>query len=336
MALSNNQIKVLKHLEDGEYHTDVAKGMTMAQYADAMLVLRRYEMVLASINYGKVLGAQIEMKGQAYLDNLMDKNNVPISDKIPLSEMEIAVLEHLSDGNNHPEAPEGMMSYEYKMLCQRLKEKEMVELYFTKDGDIISINKDGLDALRISKERKSNRLTNLQATLLDLLSKNFDNMGIPNLQVYEPFNQYTITELYDEFIPLKENGLILFFGDDPRKNVEKPSYFKIQDEGRIALRKYKHANPETQTKATEIISDKTKDTLHDEVAYMFEYEEDVDTFLTLARKAQKPTEITTNVRKMVAAGRIKKDYCKGTLWKVLHDAGIYKRSDSNWNTQVKV
>ena len=48
-----------------------------------------------------------------------------------------------------------------------------------------------------------------------------------------------------------------------------------------------------------------------------------------------PLQITQRVKRLVHEKKIS-DLSKGrTLWKVLHDFGIYTKSESNWNLQVK-
>ena len=56
-------------------------------------------------------------------------------------------------------------------------------------------------------------------------------------------------------------------------------------------------------------------------------------FLTAARKA-KPKQITAMVNEWVAAKRISEQSCHRDLGLILHEAGIYTPSESNWNQQV--
>jgi len=58
-------------------------------------------------------------------------------------------------------------------------------------------------------------------------------------------------------------------------------------------------------------------------------------FLLLARD-QKPTDITRLVCLWVREKRICLTLCRRPLWTVLHDAGIYKPTESNWNLQVNI
>lgn len=63
--------------------------------------------------------------------------------------------------------------------------------------------------------------------------------------------------------------------------------------------------------------------------------ESVHEFLLLTRD-QKPTDITHIVNLWVREKRISSTHCRRPLWTVLHEAGIYKPTESNWNTQIIV
>lgn len=49
----------------------------------------------------------------------------------------------------------------------------------------------------------------------------------------------------------------------------------------------------------------------------------------------KPTQITDKVNHLVKAGEISPLSKNRDLWKVLHESGIYAKSESNWNQQIK-
>ena len=52
-------------------------------------------------------------------------------------------------------------------------------------------------------------------------------------------------------------------------------------------------------------------------------------------QGMKPTQITDKVNQLVDEKKISELSKHRDLWKVLHDYGIYERSESNWNMQVK-
>ena len=62
--------------------------------------------------------------------------------------------------------------------------------------------------------------------------------------------------------------------------------------------------------------------------------EDAKAFL-VSIQGMKPTQITDKVNQLVSEKKISDLSKHRDLWKVLHDCGIYDKSESNWNQQVK-
>ena len=62
--------------------------------------------------------------------------------------------------------------------------------------------------------------------------------------------------------------------------------------------------------------------------------EDAKAFL-VSIQGMKPTQITDKVNQLVSERKISDMSKHRDLWKVLHDSGIYDKSESNWNQQVK-
>ena len=69
------------------------------------------------------------------------------------------------------------------------------------------------------------------------------------------------------------------------------------------------------------------------LSIFYENEQEVKDFLAKIQ-GMKPKEITAKVNQLVKEGKISKFSCHRDLWKVLHDNGLYDRSESNWNMQV--
>ena len=63
-------------------------------------------------------------------------------------------------------------------------------------------------------------------------------------------------------------------------------------------------------------------------------EEEAKAFL-VSIQGMKATQITDKVNQLVSEKKISDMSKHRDLWKVLHDCGIYERSESNWNMQVK-
>ena len=62
--------------------------------------------------------------------------------------------------------------------------------------------------------------------------------------------------------------------------------------------------------------------------------DDAKAFL-VSIQGMKPTQIIDKVNQLVKAKKISEMSKHRDLWKVLHDCGIYNKSESNWNQQVK-
>ena len=62
--------------------------------------------------------------------------------------------------------------------------------------------------------------------------------------------------------------------------------------------------------------------------------EDAKAFL-VSIQGMKPTQITDKVNQLVSDKKISDMSKHRDLWKVLHYCGIYDKSESNWNQQVK-
>ena len=62
--------------------------------------------------------------------------------------------------------------------------------------------------------------------------------------------------------------------------------------------------------------------------------EDAKAFL-VSIQGMKPTQITNMVNQLVDEKKISDMSRHRDLWKVLHEAGLYQPSESNWNQQVK-
>ena len=65
----------------------------------------------------------------------------------------------------------------------------------------------------------------------------------------------------------------------------------------------------------------------------FGNEQDIRDFLA-GIQDMKPKQITDRVNRMVRERKISDQSCHRDLWKVLHDFGLYKPTESNWNQQV--
>ncbi len=63
-------------------------------------------------------------------------------------------------------------------------------------------------------------------------------------------------------------------------------------------------------------------------------EKDAREFLA-AIQGMSPVQITETVKRWVADGRISELSKNRALWRVLHDNGLYPRTEPNWNSRIK-
>lgn len=329
MTLTKNEIITLQHLADGDQHDEKPLWLTNSQFIAALKSLKEKGMVRAFVNYGEVISSEITELGLAALDDMMEEE---LSEGQPLfTKEEMAVLTLLGDECGHSKGPEGMMTYQFKQVCRLLERKELVDICDAKDGWVASITEDGLDALEFIREEKKKQLTPLQATLLDLLC---NNAVISNIQTFSPFNMYSVEELYNEFLPLKEMKMINFFSDKsggPRSLT----HMKIMDEGRIALRKYKEKHPEAKAIQHSPISNEEDQKLIDDLEKYCDTRETAEQLVSTLRKLTTDPQITDLINAMVDSGRIREGFVKCDLYKILHDADIYKAGEGNWRKHVK-
>jgi len=95
------------------------------------------------------------------------------------------------------------------------------------------------------------------------------------------------------------------------------------------------ANVTQQTgRQPESLSEKDEEVLNQLKPIFFGSEEEAKAFL-VSIQGMKATQITDKVNRLVIEKKISDMSKHRDLWKVLHDCGIYERSESNWNMQVK-
>ena len=81
-------------------------------------------------------------------------------------------------------------------------------------------------------------------------------------------------------------------------------------------------------------NDEDKRTLSLLKPIFFGSEEDAREFLS-SICGMKPTQITAKVNELVKARKISDKSHRRDLWSVLHECGLYTKSESNWNMQVR-
>ncbi len=95
------------------------------------------------------------------------------------------------------------------------------------------------------------------------------------------------------------------------------------------------ANVTQQTgRQTESLSEKDEEVINQLKPMFYGSEEEAKAFL-VSIQGMKATQITEKVNQLVSEKKISDMSKHRDLWKVLHDCGVYERSESNWNMQVK-
>ncbi len=95
------------------------------------------------------------------------------------------------------------------------------------------------------------------------------------------------------------------------------------------------ANVTQQTgRQPESLSEKDEEVINKLKPMFFGSEEEAKAFL-VSIQGMKATQITEKVNQLVSEKKISDMSKHRDLWKVLHDCGVYERSESNWNMQVK-
>ena len=95
------------------------------------------------------------------------------------------------------------------------------------------------------------------------------------------------------------------------------------------------ANVTQQTgRQPESLSEKEEEVINQLKPMFYGSEEEAKAFL-VSIQGMKATQITEKVNQLVSEKKISDMSKHRDLWKVLHDCGVYERSESNWNMQVK-
>ncbi len=82
------------------------------------------------------------------------------------------------------------------------------------------------------------------------------------------------------------------------------------------------------------ISDEEQELINRLKPVFFGEEKDARNFI-ISIQGMKPTQITNKVNQLVKEGKISELSKNRDLWKILHDCGIYEKTESNWNSQIK-
>lgn len=112
--------------------------------------------------------------------------------------------------------------------------------------------------------------------------------------------------------------------------------FRMDGEGNFQFGMVENANNINDEVKKTVTKDRDTPLVEELKPIFYNNEKDVREFLKLI-KGMEPNDITDLVNKWVTEKRIS-DYGysrKGQLWKILHDAGLYDKTQQNWNRRVQ-
>lgn len=247
MQLDKTEVKILEFLADGKIHDDCPNILKKEQYYLACRSLFDKKLIKAAwYDGGRCDSVKIQTTGLGMLQEMNDKEHEKLTINNPYTKAELDVLDFAGRPKREERMPSGMFPYVYNNAIQSLESQGLVT---HNDDYYVYLTDNGRKEWEVLPMYMNYELTELQVKLLELLVVQSPNAKIPDIKKYEPFNLYSDNELYVEFAPLKENSLIIFFGDDGIR-TEKISHFMITPRGRVALREYKKKDDCQQTVQT--------------------------------------------------------------------------------------
>lgn len=95
-----------------------------------------------------------------------------------------------------------------------------------------------------------------------------------------------------------------------------------------------HAHVSYHSGGSEAVSDDQQQVVDRLKPFFFGVEEEARAFFTQIQ-GMKATQITAKVNQLVVEKKISDMSQHRDLWSVLHDCGLYDKSESNWNQQVR-
>ena len=111
------------------------------------------------------------------------------------------------------------------------------------------------------------------------------------------------------------------------------SYIDVHDNENVYLSVDKAEVSMGQEPAEEVLNEEVESIVNRLKPIFFGIESDAREFL-VSIEGMKATQITAKVNQLVGEGKISPLSSHRDLWRVLHDCGLYEKSESNWNQQV--
>ncbi len=110
--------------------------------------------------------------------------------------------------------------------------------------------------------------------------------------------------------------------------------FDIHDNQHVTIVSREHESAACADESSAMLDEHQREIIEKLRPIFYGIEEEAKNFLLSIQNAT-PRQIADMVNQMVKDGKISELSSHRPLWKVLHDCGLYDRSESNWNTYVK-
>ena len=248
-----------------------------------------------------------------------------------LNEIEIHVLEFLSDGKEHFDEPD---IEDYDEICEYLSEHGLVNLGETKDEGYKLTYKGKRLWIQYQKEQEKN-MEKLEYIILDVLSLhgNKINQNIqPDTQIYDfkELRLYTMDEITECSIRMKEKGWITCLIDGG------PAYWhQLTEKGRIALRNYIRNNHNVDKHNAGDSNDESLIKALLPIFYGEEFRDIVIDYVNKMRNTTSNPEKVSYTADLVKQKVISEMQCHRPLWKILNEYGLYPLKEGTWNKMLK-
>ena len=117
--------------------------------------------------------------------------------------------------------------------------------------------------------------------------------------------------------------------------AERQAFFDLDIMVELINEDIKKLMPKIEEKEEEIVLSPDEDKLLVQLSPMFYGSEDNAKAFLASIQGMRGKQITDMVNVMITEKKLSEMSCHRDLYTVLHDAGIYDKSESNWNMQVK-
>jgi len=316
---TKQEVRVLKHLADGQQHDEAPAGLSDAQFYVALKSLKANDFVYADFaEGGKVVSSKIKIKGRAALDDLKNLEEAMLNhilNQKGLTKYSYAVLVHFKNKGEQKNIFEGeKTNKEFGAILKSLLKKHLL-CYHTSDR-ITFVTDEGLQLLEDidylwDKERTD--WANGQ-------TKNLVSTGLVSANIHiDPKRR---REMMKFIVTTSNHG---FYKDENGKP------YKLEDVmnayalflGDDKLKEYSSLVNESGELEDKGLIDELQPIFYGSVP-------DVISFVEKIKTINNNPEIVRVAADYVNKGIISNMSCKSALWKVLNKYDIYNPTLNTW------